>query len=152
MRRVILLWMTVLPLALGAAQIRAADSDLVVAVPKQSPATRLSATEISNIFLSRHLSQRKDLRRFKPFDRENADAKALFYREVASISLIRLRAYWAKKVFTGRDKPPEILDREALARRFADTPNAISYFLSDNLPPGARVVYPITVPAEGDRQ
>lgn len=114
--------------------------DIVVAVPTSSPVQSLSPQEVADIFLSRT----HDSPALTPYDSGDTDIRSQFYRRVAKLSLTRLRAYWAKKVFTGRDQPPKALSPDQIRTQFANNPQTISYFPVDGLPSGARIVTRVT--------
>ena len=80
----------------------AAESISVVVHPDLE-SEQLSKAEVKSIFLSEGNAEFKNI---IVFDRTDFGLKGDFYRHIAGMSMNRLRAYWAKKVFTGRGRPP----------------------------------------------
>lgn len=114
------------PLALLAGA--AAAADLVVVVSARSSVTSLRAEQVADIFLSEAM-------RFP----DGGEAVALdlpigsalrdeFYLKVASRTPALMKAYWTKKIFTGRGQPPrELPNSQAVRKLVADNPTLIGY-------------------------
>ncbi|MGW8391933.1 phosphate ABC transporter substrate-binding protein [Pseudoduganella sp. HUAS MS19] len=106
----------------------AAAADLVVVVSARSPITALRAEQVADIFLS-------EATRFP----DGGEVVALdlpigsplrddFYLKVANRSPALMKAYWTKKIFTGRGQPPrELPTSQAVRRLVADNPTLIGY-------------------------
>lgn len=86
----------------------------------------MSREQVARVFLKQGPLP-GNLQQLVPYDRAEAALRARFYQDVAGMSPHRLRAYWAKRVFTGRGRPPETLDADQLAARLAQDPAALSY-------------------------
>lgn len=124
-----------LPVAAGAA------GELVVVVSARSPVTALRAEQVADIFLS-------EATRFP----DGGDAVALdlpvgsplrdeFYLKVAGRSPALLKAYWTKKIFTGRGQPPrELPNSQAVRKLVADNPTLIGYIERSALDASVRPV------------
>ncbi|MCE3263166.1 MAG: phosphate transporter substrate-binding protein [Pseudoduganella sp.] len=115
-------------LLLGLLAGTVAAADLVVVVSARSPVTTLRAEQVADIFLS-------EATRFP----DGGEAVALdlpigsplrdeFYLKVANRSPALMKAYWTKKIFTGRGQPPrELPTSQAVRKLVADNPTLIGY-------------------------
>jgi ABC-type phosphate transport system substrate-binding protein len=105
-----------------------AAAELVVVVSARSPVTTLRAEQVADIFLS-------EATRFP----DGGEVVALdlpigsplrddFYLKVANRTPALMKAYWTKKIFTGRGQPPrELPNSQAVRKLVADNPNLIGY-------------------------
>lgn len=106
----------------------AAAAELVVVVSARSPITALRADQVADIFLS-------EATRFP----DGGEVVALdlpigsplrddFYLKVANRTPALMKAYWTKKIFTGRGQPPrELPNSQAVRKLVADNPTLIGY-------------------------
>jgi ABC-type phosphate transport system substrate-binding protein len=105
-----------------------AAAELVVVVSARSPITTLRAEQVADIFLS-------EATRFP----DGGEVVALdlpigsplrddFYLKVANRTPALMKAYWTKKIFTGRGQPPrELPNSQAVRKLVADNPTLIGY-------------------------
>ena len=105
-----------------------AAAELVVVVSARSPITSLRAEQVADIFLA-------EATRFP----DGGEVVALdlpigsplrddFYLKVANRSPALMKAYWTKKIFTGRGQPPrELPNSQAVRKLVADNPTLIGY-------------------------
>ncbi|XLZ71888.1 phosphate ABC transporter substrate-binding protein [Massilia sp. SR12] len=126
-------------LALAAGTVAAAE--LVVIVSARSPVTALRAEQVADIFLA-------ETRRFP----DGGEAVALdlpigaplrdeFYLKVANRTPALMKAYWTKKIFTGRGQPPrELQNSQAVRKLVADNPTLIGYIERSALDASVRPV------------
>lgn len=124
---VVALYLTVAP---------ATAASLLVVARGDSPAGPMTRSEAADLFLDRGSPPAG----LKPIDRRDPELREHFYRAVADMSAKSLRAYWAKRVFTGRGRPPPTLGGDEAARLLADDRSAITYVTSDQRPPGSKVL------------
>lgn len=106
----------------------AGAADLVVVVSARSPITVLRSEQVADIFLS-------EATRFP----DGGEVVALdlpigsplrddFYLKVANRTPALMKAYWTKKIFTGRGQPPrELPNSQAVRKQVADNPGLIGY-------------------------
>lgn len=106
----------------------AAAAELVVVVSARSPITTLRAEQVADIFLS-------EATRFP----DGGEVVALdlpigsplrddFYLKVANRTPALMKAYWTKRIFTGRGQPPrELPNSQAVRKLVADNPTLIGY-------------------------
>jgi ABC-type phosphate transport system substrate-binding protein len=127
--------------ALAAPGIQARAADLVVIVSAHNPVTALRAEQVADIFLG-------EATRFP--DGEEAQALDLamntpqrneFYQKVAARTPALMKAYWTKRIFTGRGQPPrELSGSNAVRKAVADNPGAIGYIDRAAVDASVRVV------------
>ena len=119
----------------------AASAELVVVVSARSPITTLRAEQVADIFLS-------EATRFP----DGGEVVALdlpigsplrddFYLKVANRTPALMKAYWTKKIFTGRGQPPrELPNTQAVRKLVADNPTLIGYIERSALDASVRPV------------
>lgn len=105
-----------------------AAAEVVTVVSPQNPATTLSKSEVSNIFLgkTRHFP---DGNSAVPFDQpENSAPRTEFYRSISNRRPSEIKAYWAKMIFTGRGQPPTVADDNNQVKKIlTGRPDGIGY-------------------------
>jgi ABC-type phosphate transport system substrate-binding protein len=119
----------------------AAATELVVVVSARSPITILRAEQVADIFLC-------EATRFP----DGGEVVALdlpigsplrddFYLKVANRTPALMKAYWTKKIFTGRGQPPrELPNSQAVRKLVADNPTLIGYIERSALDASVRPV------------
>lgn len=119
----------------------AAAAELVVVVSAHSPITVLRADQVADIFLS-------EATRFP----DGGEVVALdlpigsplrddFYLKIANRTPALMKAYWTKKIFTGRGQPPRELPNSLAVRKLvADNPTLIGYIERNALDASVRPV------------
>jgi len=88
----------------------------------------LDRDDIKTIYLNKAGAKRYGV---KVYDHKSIDLRASFYEEYLRLSLVELRAYWAKQVFTGGGRPPSSMDTSELIERLNSERNAIGYLPAD---------------------
>ena len=118
-----------------------AAAELVVVVSARSPITTLRVEQVADIFLS-------EATRFP----DGGEVVALdlpigsplrddFYLKVANRSPALMKAFWTKKIFTGRGQPPrELPNSQAVRKLVADNPTLIGYIDRNSLDASVRPV------------
>ncbi|MTW13373.1 phosphate ABC transporter substrate-binding protein [Pseudoduganella eburnea] len=118
-----------------------AAAELVVVVSAHSAITTLRAEQVADIFLS-------EATRFP----DGGEVVALdlpigsplrddFYLKVANRTPALMKAYWTKKIFTGRGQPPRELPNSMAVRKLvADNPTLIGYIERSALDASVRPV------------
>lgn len=119
----------------------ATAGELLVVVSARSPITVLRAEQVADIFLS-------EATRFP----DGGEVVALdlpigsplrddFYLKVANRTPSLMKAYWTKKIFTGRGQPPrELPNSQAVRKLVADNPTLIGYIERSALDASVRPV------------
>lgn len=118
-----------------------ACADVVIIVSALNPTASLTAAQVERIFLGK-VNTFPDNSAAVPIDQAEGSAiRKEFYYKVVHKSPSQLTAYWAKMIFTGNGRPPEMLDGDAAVRRaVADNPNAIGYIDKYSVDRNVRVI------------
>lgn len=89
---------------------------------------KLEREDITNIYLKKAGARRYGV---KVYDHKSIDLRTSFYEEYLRLSMVELRAYWAKQVFTGGGRPPSSMNTNELIERLNAERNAIGYLPAD---------------------
>jgi ABC-type phosphate transport system substrate-binding protein len=118
-----------------------AHADVVVIVSAKSHVTSIKAEQAARIFLGK-TSTFPDNGDAVPIDQADGSlVREEFYSKVVHKTSTQLAAYWAKIIFTGDGRPPEMLDGNAAVRKaVADNPNAIGYIDKSAVNRSVRVI------------
>ncbi|SDW73884.1 hypothetical protein [Marinobacter mobilis] len=119
-----------LSLLLLATSVPAFAEQLVVVAGPDSDISRLSIEELSDLYLGKRSTDHEG-RQLTVYDLDDLAVRSDFCRSALSMSLLQLRAYRAKQVFTGRGRPPRQLAVEELIERVKNNPQAIGYLPRD---------------------
>lgn len=124
----------------------AVHADIVVIAHTSSPLNTLTREEIGRIYLKRmkHLPRAKQLELFPVSQSSLSKLQDAFYLHVTDKDQNQLRAYWARLLFTGKDKPPKDgKDDEGVKRLVAASPGTIGFIQSSALSNEFKVLYRI---------
>jgi ABC-type phosphate transport system substrate-binding protein len=126
MRRNILLGLA-LTAALGAAA-PPAEAQVVVIISSKNPITKLTADQVSQIFLGQSKTYYTGAM-CEPLDlSEGAAARNDFYQKVTGKNAAQLKSHWSKLTFSGKAQPPQALaNPQAMVKMVADNPKFIGY-------------------------
>ncbi|WP_342119996.1 phosphate ABC transporter substrate-binding protein [Pseudoduganella sp. OTU4001] len=132
-----LLFSLMLVLLAGAA----AAADLVVVVSARSPLTALRAEQVADIFLA-EATRFPDGGEVVALDLPiGSPLRDEFYLKVANRTPALMKAYWTKRIFTGRGQPPRELPNSLAVRKLvADNPTLIGYIERSALDASVRPV------------
>ncbi len=97
--------------------------------------TEISRKQLSNLYLGKAKSE------LVVYDQKDRLLRERFYHEVLGLSLPRVRAYWSKRVFTGRGRPPTMLQADEAAKTIQNQSVAIAYFFADQQPEETVVLF-----------
>jgi hypothetical protein len=122
-----------------------AQNNIVVVVARGAADGPLSKKQISDFFLGENSGE---LSRKTPLDRNDFALKGRFYRQITGMSLNRLRAFWAKKVFTSRGRPPKVLDLRMIGNGAVFGEEHITYMYEEELTDAFQVVYTLEAEEE----
>ena len=119
-----------------------AKAELVVIVQADSPMQTLSKDEVERIFL-------KKLKVFPNGDEavpigqlSRAEIDEQFYTKLSGKSKVELKAYWARLMFTGKDRPPKDgKDNDGVKTIVASDSRAIGFIEEASLDTRVKVVY-----------
>ena len=118
-----------------------AHADVVVIVSAKSPITSITAEQTARIFLGKVNTFPDDGDAFPVDQAEGSAIRDEFYSKVVHKSSSQLSAYWAKVIFTGDGRPPEILESNVAVRKaVAKNPHAIGYIDKSAVDKSVRVI------------
>lgn len=132
----------ILPLLAAVAGFAAsARAEVVVIVSAKSPVKSLTPEQTTKIFLGKVVVF-PDGQSALPIDQpEGSPARDEFYSKVVHKSPSQLTAYWAKVIFTGDGRPPNLQpDNLSVRKAIALNPNAIGYIDKSAVNRSVRVI------------
>lgn len=131
-----------LPLSLAVSMYAASVyADVVVVVSARSAVTRLTAEQVTRIFLGK-TDAFPNGGNAVPIDQAEGNiTRDEFYSKVANKNSSQVTAYWARVIFTGDGYPPKLLEGNVAVRKaVADNPNAIGYIDKSAVNSSVRVI------------
>jgi ABC-type phosphate transport system substrate-binding protein len=118
-----------------------AHADVVVIVSSRSTVTSLTAEQATKIFLGKVVTFPNGQDALPIDQPEGSAVRDEFYAKVVHKNPSQLTAYWAKVIFTGDGRPPNLLaDSLAVRKAIAHDPNAIGYIEKSDVNRSVRVV------------
>ncbi len=120
----------------------AAEQDLVVVVNINNPTSKMSKSQVIDLFMGRYIAFPNG-EKATPIDLiDDNHLKSFFYQNLVGMSLARVNAYWSRVKFTGRVKPSVKVPSEAgLIQHMHLSPLSIGYMERKNLTKQLKVVY-----------
>lgn len=118
-----------------------AHAEVVVIVSAKSSITSLTPEQTARIFLGK-VNNFPDDGDAIPIDQaEGSPIRDEFYSKVVHKNSSQLTAYWAKIIFTGDGRPPQILESNVAVRKaVASNQNTIGYIDKSAVNKSVRVV------------
>lgn len=111
-----------------------AHAETVVVVSAKSPTTKLTTSQVAEIFLGRS----EDM---TPVDLADKETRTGFYKKVADKEIGQVKAIWAMLVFTGKAIMPRELSNSAEVRKVvAADPSTIGYMDKSAVDSSVRVL------------
>ena len=118
-----------------------AQAEVVVVVSSKSSVTSLTAEQTAKIFLGKVVTFPNERTAFPIDQPEGSAIRDEFYSKVTHKNASQLTAYWAKIIFTGEGRPPQLIAGDAAVRKaVAGNPNAIGYIDKSAVNRSVRVV------------
>lgn len=115
--------------------------DLVVVVASSSKAPKLSADEVSAIFLGNAKSFPNGEKAVPIDQKAGTPSYAGFYQKATGKTESQIKAYWSRIMFTGKGQPPqEAGDGAAVKKLIAANPNMVGYIEASLVDASVRVV------------
>jgi ABC-type phosphate transport system substrate-binding protein len=118
-----------------------AQADIVAVVSAESSITRLSTSQLADIFLGK-VSRFPDGSLAVPVDLSDGSAERdQFYAKLTGKSPAQIKAYWSKIIFTGRGQPPKAVQNGSDMKTYvAANIDAIGYMDSTMVDNSVRVL------------
>ena len=118
-----------------------AQADIVAVVSAESSITRLSTSQLADIFLGK-VSRFPDGSLAVPVDLSDGSAERdQFYAKVTGKTPAQIKAYWSKIIFTGRGQPPKAVQNGSDMKTYvAANIDAIGYIDSTMVDNSVRVL------------
>jgi ABC-type phosphate transport system substrate-binding protein len=113
-------------------------ADVLVVVSADAPFTRLTSSDLRDIYLGRRTETANGIQ-VVPLDQsEGTIARGEFYTHFTGQTPAQIKAHWARQIFTGRGQPPQVLaNSRAVVERLVSDTNTVGYidpaFLNERL-------------------
>lgn len=124
-------------LSLAALHGLARCGPLLVVVPENSPIPMLTKQDLADIYLDRNTT--RGALAALPLDRTEDNLRERYYRALG-LSPSAVRAYWAKRVFTGRGRPPVMVPGDEVGAALSRQKNALIYVDAAERPRNTRII------------
>lgn len=118
-----------------------AAAEVLVVVSAEAPFTRLTSSDLRDIYLGRRSLIANGVQ-VVPLDQtEGTAARSEFYIHYTGQTPAQIKAHWARQIFTGRGQPPQALtDSRAVVERLVGDAKALGYIEPSFLDERLRVV------------
>lgn len=118
-----------------------ASAEVLVVISAESPFTRLTSSDLKDVYLGRRSLTVNGLQ-VVPLDlTEGAATRSEFYARYTGQTPAQIKAHWARQIFTGRGQPPTALaNSRAVVERLVSDTNTLGYIDSSFLDERLRVV------------
>jgi hypothetical protein len=118
-----------------------AVAGVVVVVSAENRTASLTSLEIEDIFLGRR-NTFPNGEPVEPIEVDNLTARKEFYNIYLKRTVVQVRGFWARQIFTGQGRPPRsVPNAEAALNYIAEHPNAVSYVDSSLVDDRVRIVH-----------
>jgi hypothetical protein len=118
-----------------------AVEEILVLVHKDAAVNALSKSELAEIFLGRQTTLGG--RRVIPLEPNTASVLDRFYLAATDMNEIRIKAYWAREVFSGRGRPPLRVSQSDAIDRVSHEVEIITFVAASSAPKGTKILYRI---------
>ena len=117
-------------------------AEIAVVVNKENPTEQLSKRQVTNIFMGNYMAFPNGALAI-PIDRTTSSKiRENFYRLLTGKSVSQINALWAKKIFSGRATPPQIIGHEKpIHELLSRNLNAIAYIDLNEVSADDKVVF-----------
>ncbi len=129
-------------LLIGLPFASAQDRAFVVIVHPDNPVTTLSKADASGFFLKKISRWSQTRQAAQPVDQTaSATVRESFSAEIHGRSVDRIKNYWQRRIFSGRDVPPPELSGDSDVVEFVrGNPGAIGYVAATTVLTGVKAV------------
>ena len=119
----------------------AAHGELVVVVDQSSAIDSLTEEQVAGIFLGKTNRFPNGVKAM-PVELDDPQLREQFYGKVSGKSLNQLKSYWATLVFTGKGKPPRVMNQvDDVVEKLPDLPGVITYLPAEEVTESMKVVF-----------
>lgn len=119
------------------------DVGIVVVANRTSPVVSITREEAAELFLGKRRTVGNNVP-LVPLDSDDGALRDGFYRSVAGMSSMRVKAYWSRVVFSGHGHPPPELSLSEAQARIATDADAVTYLRAQRLTPAMKVLLELT--------
>jgi hypothetical protein len=116
----------------------AQSEGIVLITHGSSPQRELNREEAADLFLGKRRALEGNL--ISVFDISDDRLQEAFYQSVADMSMIRLKAYWSRLVFSGQGRPPPKISLADALDRINQDKSSITYAYASAVPRGTKVL------------
>ena len=115
-----------------------ASAEVLVVVSMEAPITRLTLSDLRDIYLGRRTLIVNGVE-IVPLDlAEGTEERSEFYTRYTGQTPAQIKAHWARQIFTGRGQPPQALaNSRAVVERLVNDATSLGYidstFLNERL-------------------
>ena len=115
--------------AVGLSNGQDTETEFVVIVHADNPATSVDQDRLSKMFLKKIKRWEDSEISVEAFDQmESTDVREVFTRSVHGKSISAIKSFWQRMIFSGRDVPPDELDSDAeVISAVADDEGGVGY-------------------------
>lgn len=119
-----------------------ARAELVVVANPESGIERLTQDEVINIYLGRYRRLTSGVAA-EPYDQPiDSELRSRFYRRLVNKNLAEINAYWARLVFSGKTRPPQVAENaENAMRQVAAQAGALAYVERSQVDARVKIVF-----------
>jgi hypothetical protein len=119
-----------------------AHADLVLVTSPHSGIERLTQDDVINIYLGRYRRLPSGVVAVPVDHPVESELRARFYRRLVNKSLAEINAYWARLVFSGKTRPPQVVEGvDNILRIVATQPGALAYLERMQVDGRVRIVF-----------
>lgn len=112
---------------------------VLVALNPQTPEITLKREDVADLFLGRRKLYAGGIS-LVPLDTKDETLRESFYQGVAGMSSNRVRAHWARLVFSSQGRPPREVDAETALASLLNDRGILIYTFANRVPPGAKIM------------
>ncbi len=121
--------------------VSAHAEEVVLIVNPANPLTEMTLKEVKNIYLGKSKFFPGGGKVIPADQPEKTLVRKIFYEVMIDKSPSKLKAYWSKRIFTGKGTPPRVVKGdEAMRAWVAEQPMALGYVLRKSVDDSVKVL------------
>lgn len=121
--------------------VSSAQAEVVVVVSAKTSVGEMDKQQVADLFLGK-VNTFPDGRQAVPLEQAEGGAAEEFHTKVINKTEHQLRAYWAKKTFSGTGTPPkELPGSNDVKKLVAENPNMIGYIEKGMVDGSVKVIF-----------